>query len=146
MEHETDANTFPWELEKELLSRDSETLRGFYSLTGPSRKDFIIQMAEAEAERIRMIGAAKAEAIQKVRTAEAEGYRAIAQAIAESPDKEAVVRLVGLSAAASVAQSLGDGRATKIFVPHDMGALFSFLGALRDIVGSGGDNAVPLRK
>ncbi len=135
MEHESEPNSFPWELEKELLARDSDTLRGFYSLTGPSRKDFIIQMAEAEAERIRMIGAAKAEAIQKVRSAEAEGYRAIAQAIAESPDKEAIVRLVGLSAAANVAQSLGDGQATKIFVPHDMGAVFSFLGSLRDILG-----------
>lgn len=135
MEPESDVTTFPWHLEKELLSRDADALRSFYSLTGPSRKDFIIQMAEAEAESIRMIGAAKAEAIQKVRTAEAEGYRAIAQAIAESPDKEAIVRLVGLSAAASVAQSLGDGQATKIFVPHDMGALFSFLGALRDVLG-----------
>lgn len=146
MEHEKDDSAFPWELEKELLSRDSETLRGFYSLTGPSRKDFIIQMAEAEAERIRMIGAAKAEAMQKVRTAEAEGYRAIAQAIAESPDKEVIVRLVGLSAAASVAQALGDGQATKIFVPHDMGAVFSFLSTLRDILGLKGDNPAPQQR
>lgn len=135
MKSESDPSSFPWELEKELLARDSDTLRGFYSLTGPSRKDFIVQMAEAEAERIRLIGAAKAEAIQKVRAAEAEGYRAIAQAIAESPDKEAIIRLVGLSAAATVAQALGDGQATKIFVPHDMGGVFSFLTAFRDILG-----------
>lgn len=146
MQRERDDNIFTWELEKELLSRDSEALRAFYSLTGPSRKDFVIQMAEAEAERIRMIGSAKAEAIQKVRTAEAEGYRAIAQAIAESPDKDAIVRLVGLSVAASVAQALGDGQATKIFVPHEMGGLFSFLGAFRDILGPKGDHTGPVVK
>lgn len=134
MQQDIEPSSFPWEIEQGLLSRDSDTLRSFYSLTGPSRKDFIIQMAEAEAERIRMIGAAKAEAIQKVRTAEAEGYRAIAHAIAESSDKEALVRLVSLSAAANVAQALADGKATKIFVPQDLGAVFAFLGGLRDIV------------
>lgn len=60
-------------------------------------------MAKAEAERIKVIGAA--EAIQKVRTAKVEGYRAIVQATAGSQDKKAIVRLVGLSAAASVAHS-----------------------------------------
>lgn len=138
MREENDDSVFTWEVEKELLSRDSETLRAFYSLTGPSRKDFILQMGEAEAARIRMIGAAKAEAIQKVRTAEAEGYRAIAQAIAESADKEAIIRLVGLATASSMAAALGNGQATKIFVPHDMGALFSFLGSLGSILSQKG--------
>ena len=125
---------FSWEVEKELLARESETLRNFYSLTGPSRKDFLVQMAEAETQRIRIIGAARAEAILKVRTAEAEGYRAIAQAIAESPDKDVIVRLVGLTTAASVAEALGNGQATKIFGPHEMGAVFSFLGSLGNIM------------
>ena len=143
MHEDNDAGAFAWQLEQDLLSRDAETLRSFYSLTGPSRKDFIVQMAEAEAERIRMIGAARAEATQKVLTAEAEGYRAIAHALAESPDRDAVVRLVGLTAAASVAQALGDGKATKIFVPHDLGAVFSFLGALRDVLNPPPDSAAP---
>lgn len=125
---------FTWEIEKQLLEQPSEKLRTFYSLTGPSRKDFLIQMAEAEAERIRIVGLAQAEAIKKVRAAEADGYRAVSEAIAGSPDKEALVRLVGLTAAASVAQALGSGQATKIFVPTDMGALFSFLGSLGDSV------------
>jgi hypothetical protein len=129
-----DDGAFTWAIEKELLTKDSEALRSFYSLTGPSRKDFLIQMAEAEAQRIRIIGEAKAEAIQKVRTAEAAGYRAIAQAIAESPDKEVIVRLVGLTAAVNAAEALGNGQATKIFVPHEMGAVFSLLGSLGDVL------------
>ena len=129
---------FTWEQEKELLTRESESLRDFYSLTGPSRKDFLVQMAEAEAERIRLVGEARADAIRKMREAEAQGYRAIAEALkmVDDEDKDAVVRLVALSAVRGVSESLGSGRATKIFLPSDLGGVFSVLDVLRDALSS----------
>ena len=62
--------------DKELLEQDGDRLRNFYSLTGPPRRDYIIQLAQAEAERIKIIRQAQAEGILAIRQAEAKGPHA----------------------------------------------------------------------
>ena len=118
--------------ERELLRHKPDELREFYSLSGPARKDYIIQMAEAEAERIKILRAAEAEGILMIRKAEAEGYKLIGEALATVQTPDLVVKLAGLRALQQVAQSLGDGRATKIFVPQSMGDIFSLIGGMQE--------------
>lgn len=122
--------------EKELLKLEAEKVRSFYSLTGPARKEYAIQMAEAEAERIRIVRKAQAEGILEIRRAEAEGFELIGAALAKCPDKELVVKLAGLVALQDMAQSLGDGKATKLFLPHSMGDIFSLVGGWKETLDS----------
>ena len=70
------------EFEQELLKHEAESLRSFYSLTGPARKDYTIQIAEADAIRIKAVFEAEASGLLAVRKAEAEGYRLIGEALA----------------------------------------------------------------
>jgi len=121
--------------EKELLKLDAEKVRAFYSLTGPARKEYAIQMAEAEAERIRIVRQAQADGILAIRRAEAEGFRLIGEALAHCEDKELVVKLAGLVALQDVAQSLGDGKATKLFLPQSIGDIFSLLAGWKEATG-----------
>lgn len=118
--------------EKELLKHDADKVRSFYSLTGPARKEYAIQMAEAEAERIRIIRQAQAEGILAIRKAEAEGFKLIGQALAQCVDKDLVVKLAGLIALQDMAQSLGDGKATKILLPHALGDIFSLVAGWKE--------------
>ena len=122
--------------EKDLLNLDAEKVRAFYSLTGPARKEYAIQMAEAEAERIRIVRRAQAEGILEIRRAEAEGFKLIGEALATCPVKELVVKLAGLVALQDMAQSLGDGKATKLFLPHSMGDVFSLVAGWKETLES----------
>jgi len=118
--------------EKDLLKLDAEKVRSFYSLTGPARKEYAIQMAEAEAERIRTVRQAQADGILSIRKAEAEGFKLIGEALAQCENKEMVVKLAGLVALQDVAQSLGDGKATKLFLPQNIGDIFSLVGGWKE--------------
>ena len=120
--------------ELELLKNDAEKVRDFYALTGPARKDYTIQMAEAEAERIKIIRQAQADGLLAIRKAEAEGYKLIGEALAQIENPETVVQLAGLMALQQVAQSLGDGKATKLFLPQNLGSIFSLIGAWQDVL------------
>jgi len=120
--------------EKELLKLDPEKVRSFYSLTGPARREYIIQMAEAEAERIRIARKAQAEGLLEIRKAEAEGFKLIGEALAQCQTPELVVKLAGLIALQDVAQSLGEGKATKIFLPHNLGDIFSLVAGWKEIL------------
>ena len=126
--------------EKELLKLDAEKVRSFYSLTGPARKEYVIQMAEAEAERITIVRKAQAEGILAIRRAEAEGFKLIGQALAQCQDKELVVKLAGLVALQDMAQSLGDGKATKLLLPHSMGDIFSLVAGWKESLDAGAKN------
>jgi hypothetical protein len=130
---------FLLEHERELLKHQAETLRTFYSLTGAPRKDYTIQMAEAEAERIRIIRAAEAQGILAIRQAEAEGLKLIGEAFAAIKQPELVIKLISLEALQKVAQSLGDGKATKLFLPQNLGEIFSLLGSWKDLTGARND-------
>jgi len=122
------------EQELELLRNEAEKVRDFYALTGPARKDYTIQMAEAEAERIKIVRQAQAEGLLAIREAEADGFRRIGEALAQIENPELVVKLASLVALQQVAQSLGDGKATKLFLPQNMGDIFSLIGSWQDIV------------
>ncbi|MCG3154665.1 MAG: hypothetical protein DKINENOH_01259 [bacterium] len=124
--------------EKELLQNDAEHLRNFYSLTGESRKEYIIKMAEAEAERIRIVRRAQAEGILAIRQAEAEGYRRIGEALAHIETRELVVKLAGLMALQQVSQSLADGKATKLFLPQNLGDIFALIAGWQETLAATG--------
>ncbi len=123
--------------EKELLSKEAEHLRNFYSLTGESRKEYIIKMAEAEAERIRIVRQAQADGVLAIRKAEAEGYRLIGEVLAKIDSRELVVQLAGLMALQQVSHSLAEGKATKLFVPQNLGEIFSLLGIGQEVLARG---------
>ena len=122
------------EFERELLKHEAESLRSFFSLTGPARKDYTIQIAEADAIRIKAILQAEADGILAVRKAEAEGYRYIGEALAAVPNANLVIEIAKLHALQQVAESLGNGQATKLFVPQDIGSVFSMLGVAKDLI------------
>jgi regulator of protease activity HflC (stomatin/prohibitin superfamily) len=122
--------------EKDLLRLDPEAVRTFYSLTGPARREYIIQLAEAEAERIRILRQAQAEGLVAIRNAEAEGLRRIGEALAAVENPEHVIRLAALMVLQEVARVLGEGKATKLFLPQSIGDVFSLLGSWRDAAGS----------
>jgi hypothetical protein len=122
------------EFEKALLQHEAESLRSFFSLTGPARKDYTIQIAEADAIRIRALFAAEADGLLAVRKAEAEGYRLIGEALAAIPNAGLVIEIAKLHALQQVAESLGEGQATKLFIPQSLGGLFSLLGSAKEIV------------
>jgi hypothetical protein len=111
--------------EKELLQFGAESVRTFYALTGPARKEYIIQMAEAEAQRIRIFRQAQADGLLAIRTAEAEGLKLVGEALAQCEYRDLVAKLAGLMALQQVAQSLADGKATKLFLPQGIGDIFS---------------------
>lgn len=131
-----DQETHSLNIELELLKNEAEKVRDFYALTGPARKDYTIQMAEAEAERIRITRQAQAQGLLAIREAEAEGFKRIGEALAEIENPELAVKLAGLAALQQVAKSLGDGKATKLFLPQNMGDIFSLIGSWQDVVGA----------
>jgi hypothetical protein len=120
--------------EKELLQNDAEHLRNFYSLTGESRKEYIIKMAEAEAERIRIVRQAQAEGLLAIRRAEAEGFKCIGETLAQIETRDLVVKLAGLMALQQVSQSLADGKATKLFLPQSIGDIFALVAGWKDVL------------
>jgi len=130
--------------EKELLKLEPEKVRTFYSLTGPARKEYTIQMAEAEAERIKIVRQAQADGLLAIRRAEAEGFKLIGEALAACHNPDLVVKLAGLVALQDVAQALGDGKATKILLPHNMGDIFSLVAGWQEVLTKPqGSGAVP---
>ncbi len=112
--------------EKELLKLDAEKVRSFYSLIGPARKEYAIQMAEAEAERITIVRKAQAEGILAIRRAEAEGFKLIGEALAHCPDKDLVVKLAGLIALQTWLSPLVTGRRRSFSCPTEW-ATYSLL-------------------
>lgn len=126
--------------EKEMLKEEAEHLRNFYSLTGESRKEYIIKMAEAEAERIKIVRCAQAEGILAIRQAEAEGFKRIGEALAQIETRDLVVKLAGLMALQQVAQSLAEGKATKLFLPQSIGDIFALVGGWKDVLSRSDDS------
>ena len=122
--------------EKDLLKLDPEKVRSFYSLTGPARKEYILQMAEAEAERIKIVRQAQAEGLLEIRKAEAEGFKLIAEVLSQCKTPELAVKLAGLVALQDMATSLGDGKATKLFLPHSIGDIFSLVSGWKEVTES----------
>ena len=130
------------EFEQELIKKPAEELRSYYSLTGPARKDYTIQIAEADAVRIKAIFEAEASGLLAIRRAEAEGYRLIGEALASIPNADQVIEIAKLHALQQVAESLGDGKATKLFIPQSLGGLFSLVGASKEIVDTPGPQTI----
>jgi len=122
--------------EKELLGLDPEKVRTFYSLTGPARKDYIIQLAEAEAERIKIVREAQAEGLFKILKAQVEGLSLIEKVLAESKFPEKLIQIATLIALQGVANSLAEGKATKMFLPQNMSDIFSILGVVKEMTNS----------
>ncbi len=118
--------------EKELLAKEAEHLRNFYSLTGESRKEYIVKMAEAEAERIKIVREAEANGLLAIRRAEATGFKLIGEALAQIETRDLVVKLAGLMTLQQVSQSLAEGKATKLFLPQNLGDIFSLIAGWKE--------------
>ncbi len=116
------------EHELHLLEHDAETLRSFYSLTGSPRKEYTEQVGEAEATRIRMIGEARAQAHLAWLRAHADGLRLIGEAIGSLRNPELAVAMAKLDSLERISASIADGRATKLFLPREVGQILGFLG------------------
>ena len=129
-----DPSQFTPEGERQLLDKNPEEVREFYALTGPARLEYAKQMAEAEALRIRTLREAQAEGIVAIRRAEAEGLQLIGEALANCSNPELVTKIAELIAAEDVAQSLANGRATKLLLPQDTAGLFGLGAALKETV------------
>ncbi len=129
--------------ERELLGLDAENVRTFYSLTGPARREYAIQMAEAEAARIRIVREAQAEGILSIRRAEAEGLRLIGEALEQCQNRDLLAKFAGLMALQEVSQSLADGKATKIFVPQSLGDIYTLITAWNELKPDSVDNKPP---
>jgi hypothetical protein len=129
-----DKGTPPSVEEKDLLQFDAEKVKTFYALTGPARKDYTIQMAEAEAQKIRIVRQAQADGLLAIRKAEAEGFKLIGEALAKCEQRELVVKLAGLMALQEVSQSLAEGKATKLFLPQNLGDIFSLVGGWKEVL------------
>src|SRR5262249_46363393 len=110
-----------------LLMRNAEELREFYALSGPARKSYTEQMAEAEAKRIRLLRQAQADGLLAIRKAEAEGYKLIGEALATVKNANQVLEIARLHTIQRVADYLADGKATKVFLPTDLKSIFSLL-------------------
>lgn len=115
------------EHERELLKFQAESLRTFYSLTGPSRKNYVEQISEADAARLKSLGEARATNILLISRAQADGIKLIAEALSASPNPQLALEFARLQTLERVAQALADGKASKIYVPQDLGGLFSLL-------------------
>ena len=120
---------FALEHERELLKHEAESLRTFYSLTGPARKDYAEQMIEVAATRIRAVSEAKADGLLALKKAQAEGLKLIGEALASCSDPDRVLEYARLQTIQAVARDIADGKATKLFLPQNFGELLSFVGA-----------------
>jgi len=120
--------------EKELLKLDPERVRSFYSLTGSARKDYIIQLAEAEAERIKIVRKAQAEGIFEILKAQAEGLKLIEKVLSESNVPEKIIQMATLIALQGVSRSLAEGKATKMFIPQNINDIFSIVGIIKEVL------------
>jgi hypothetical protein len=119
--------------DRELLGLQQDTVRDYYSRTGPVRADYIGQMAEAEATTIRAVFQAQADGLLAIRNAEAQGYKVIGDALAQCEHRELVVKLVTLMTLQEVSRSLADGKATKMFLPQSIGDIFSLFAGLKEV-------------
>ena len=122
------------EHERELLKHEAESLRTVYSLTGPARKDYTEQMAEAESLRVKLLRQAEAEGLLAIRKAEAEGYRMIGEVLSSLPKSAEVIEVAKLHALQRIAGSLADGKATKLFLPQNMQDILGMLGTGQEVV------------
>ena len=75
---------------------------------------------------------AEAQGLLAIRKAEAEGFKLIGDALAHCHNPDLLVKLAGLVALQDVAQALGDGKATKILLPQNIGDLFSLVGGWKE--------------
>ena len=126
------------EEEHELLQYNPEQLRTFYSLTGPARKEYEIQLAEAVAARIRIVREAQADGLLAIFIAQAAGYKLLDETLANAKHRDLVMKLAGLVALEQMAKSLGDGQATKLFLPTDLSGVLSLVASLKEVLGAMG--------
>jgi len=92
-------------------------------LAAEAEKEAKIALAQGEAESIRLVYEAQAQGLEKLREAHID---------------ESVLRLKGLEALRDVA----DGRATKIYMPTDIGKVVSSLGVVAESLGIGDSTPV----
>ncbi len=105
---------------REAKIKEAEGLREYEIQVAEGHR----RAAEAEAEAIKTKAAATAEAKKMQYLADAEGYQAIAKVLEENPQLPYYLRL---HTADVVSKNLGEGQATKLFLPNSMDHLIGAL-------------------
>lgn len=115
------------EAEKQRLLLESEAKRDQLIMLAEGKRQ--ANLLESEGEKIARINLAEAEAagIRKELNSQAEGYAQISEALSSQQSHDALITLKSLEAAVQIAEKLGSGQATKIFLPQEMSGLMSML-------------------
>lgn len=94
---------------------------------------------ESEGEKAAQINLAEAESerIIKELNSEAEGLARISQALNAQESNQTLIALKSLEAAVKIAGELGDGQATKIFLPQKVSGLMGSLLSTAELVREG---------
>ena len=115
------------EAEKQRLLLESEAKRDQLIMLAEGKRQ--ANLLESEGEKAARINLAEAEAasIYKELNSQAEGYAQISEALNAQQGNDTLLALKSLEAAVQIADKLGSGQATKIFLPQEMSGLMSML-------------------
>jgi hypothetical protein len=76
---------------------------------------------------------AQADGLLAIRNAEAQGYKIVGEALEQCEHRDLVVKLVALMTLQEVSRSLADGKATKMFLPQNIGDIFSLIAGWKEV-------------
>jgi regulator of protease activity HflC (stomatin/prohibitin superfamily) len=117
--------------EAAVTQAEGEKAAAILTAEGAKRRDILV--AEGEAQAMRTRADAEQYRQQQVALGEAEAIHSVFGAITDSGTDDRVIAIKYLEAL----QGIADGRATKIFVPADMGATLGTLGGIAELLRSG---------
>jgi regulator of protease activity HflC (stomatin/prohibitin superfamily) len=109
--------------EKQCLLLKAQAMQEQQVMVAKGRKEALT--LESEGEKIAAINRAEAEAAGLVKklNSQAEGLAQISQALNSQESNEALLTIKRLETAVQIAEKLGNGQATKIFLPQEAGGL-----------------------
>ena len=109
-------------------------------LSARGAKEATILRAEADKAAEILAAEARATATLRLREAEAKGFMMLKEVFDGSDSASQIMRILELQKAAEVSSTLADGKATKMFLPADIGNLFGMArGAAEGLARSGGE-------
>jgi regulator of protease activity HflC (stomatin/prohibitin superfamily) len=120
------------EAEKQKIILAAEAEREQQVLRAQGKKDAC--QLESEGEKIAKINLAEGESVAIVKElhAQAEGLAAISQALNAQGSNTTLLTLKSLEAAVQIAENLGNGQATKLFLPQEISGMMGSLLAIAE--------------
>jgi regulator of protease activity HflC (stomatin/prohibitin superfamily) len=120
------------EAEKQCMILKAQAMQEQQVMLAQAKKEAL--SLESEGEKVAAINRAEANAAGLVKqlNSEAEGLAQISKALGSQESNEALLTLKRLEAAVQIAEKLGNGQATKIFLPQEMAGLMGTLLSLAE--------------